>query len=131
MWAKFKSNPAILVYACSIAVFSFPQETQVPDEFAACKGASPFIVQAFHEEDSLEGQMFVMADKTTFLELGSPDATTAVLLLMALFYSFNLEYPKGQHLMFMFLEEYVLGIIPPRKSLKYRKYVANIFRVAT
>ena len=62
-----------------------------PDEFAACKGASPFIVQAFHEEDSLEGQMFVMADKTTFLELGSPDAATAVLLLMPLLYLFILE----------------------------------------
>lgn len=55
------------------------------------------------------------------------DYSRALLVRLAVYFSFNLKYDDQQKFMFGFLEEYVLGLKPLRKSLRYSKFCNNIF----
>ena len=81
------------------------------------------------DTDDLDGQLFIVVDKHVLLELGEGklDFTRGLLILLAVYFAFNLRYDDKQKLMFSFLEEHVLGLKPVRKSLRYNKYCNKIF----
>lgn len=74
------------------------------------------------------GQLFIVVDKAIFLEMeGEMDYSKGLLLLLAMHYCFNLEYDAKQKLLYQFLEEFVLGLKPLRRSFNYRKVCNKIF----
>ena len=77
------------------------------------------------------GQLFLVVDKAIFLEIegqaGIMDYSKGLLLLLAMFYCFNLEYDANQKLLYQFLEEHVLGLKPLRRTFKYRQLCNKIF----
>ena len=77
------------------------------------------------------GQLFLVVDKAIFLEIegqvGTMDYSKGLLLLLAMYYCFNLEYDANQKLLYQFLEEHVLGLKPLRRTFKYRQICNKIF----
>ena len=77
------------------------------------------------------GQLFLVVDKAIFLEIESPegimDFAKGLLLLLAMYYCFNLEYDANQKLLYQFLEEHVLGLKPLRRTFKYRQICNKVF----
>ena len=75
------------------------------------------------------GQLFVMVDKAIFWEIeGKIDYSKGLLLLLATYYCFNLQYDSKEKLLYQFLEEFVLGIKPLRRTFKYRQICNKIFK---
>ena len=75
------------------------------------------------------GQLFVVVDKTIFLEIeGNLDYSKGLLLLLATYYCFNLQYDNKEKLLYQFLEEFVLGVKPLRRTFKYRQVCNQIFK---
>ena len=63
-----------------------------------------------------------MVDKAIFLEIvGKLDYSKGLLLLLATYYCFNLQYDNKEELLYQFLEEFVLGVRPLRRTFKYRQ----------
>ena len=74
------------------------------------------------DDDGLIDQSFLVIDKKVFIELSQPvSCVTSPLVLMGSYFAFNLSYEARQDNVFQFIEEFVLGIIPSRKTVKYRK----------
>ena len=78
------------------------------------------------------GQLFPVVDKAIFLEIEGHEAriidySKGLLLLLAMYYSFNLEYDANQKLLYQILEEHVLGLKPLRRTFKYRQVCNKIF----
>ena len=77
------------------------------------------------------GQLFLVVDKAIFLEIegqvGIMDYSKGLLLLLAMYYCFNLEYDANQKLLYRFLEEHMLGLKPLRHTFKYRQICNKIF----
>ena len=74
------------------------------------------------DDDGLIDQSFLVIDKKVFIELSQPvSCVTSLLVLMGSYFAFNLSYEARQDNVFQFIEEFVLGIIPSRKTVKYRK----------
>lgn len=78
------------------------------------------------------GQLFLVVDKAIILEIeghevGIIDYSKGLLLLLAMYYCFNLEYDANQKLLYQFLEEHVLGLKPLRRTFKYRQICNKIF----
>ena len=121
-----------LLISVLICVISLKAQDDV-DEYLGktLKSTAPQLV-AFSPEtdtDDLDGQLFIVVDKQVLLELGEGklDFTRGLLILLAVYFAFNLRYDDKQKLMFSFLEEHVLGLKPVRKSLRYNKYCNKIF----
>ena len=55
------------------------------------------------------------------------DFSKGLLLLLAMYYCFNLEYDANQKLLYQFLEEHVLGLEPLRRTVKYRQICNKVF----
>ena len=83
----------------------------------------------FVRDDDDEMQFFIVVDKEIFSELPTSDYFTAVLTLIGVYYSFNIEYKGSQKLVFRFLEDYLLGLSPKKASKKYNEFV-NRFLLA-
>lgn len=74
------------------------------------------------DDEGLLNQSFLVIDKKVFIELSQPvSCVTSLLVLMGSYFAFNLSYETRQDNVFQFIEEFVLGIIPSRKTVKYRK----------
>ena len=75
------------------------------------------------------GQLFLVVDKAIFLEIECPegimDFAKGLLLLLAMYYCFNLEYNANQKLLYQFLEE--LGLQPLCRTFKYRQICIKVF----
>lgn len=65
-------------------------------------------------------QAFIIVDKAVFLELSNISYLNALLALISVYFAFNLSYDKRQELVFQFVEEFILGLRPAKKSLRYR-----------
>lgn len=65
-------------------------------------------------------QAFVVVDKAVFIEVSNVTYLNALLALMGVYFAFNLSYDKRQELVFQFVEEFVLGLRPAKKSVRYR-----------
>ena len=72
------------------------------------------------DEEGLLDQAFVVVDKAIFIEVSDVTYLNALLTLMGVYYTFNLSYDKRQELVYQFIEEFVLGLRPSKKSVKYR-----------
>lgn len=71
-------------------------------------------------EEGLLNQAFVVVDKAIFIEVSNVTYLNALLALMAVYFTFNLSYDKRQELVFQFIEEFILGLRPTKKSVRYR-----------
>ena len=72
------------------------------------------------DEEGLLNQAFVVVDKAIFIEVSYVTYLNALLALMAVNFTFNLSYDKRQELVFQFIEEFILGLRPAKKSVRYR-----------
>lgn len=72
-------------------------------------------------DEGLVQQFFVAIDKAIFIELSKCTHVYGVLVLMAVYFAFDLCYDKRQELIFRFFEEFVLGIHLAKKSVRYSK----------
>ena len=70
-------------------------------------------------EEGLLNQAFVVVDKAIFIEVSNVTYLNALLALMAVYFTFNLSYDKRQELVFQFIEEFILGLRPTKKSVRY------------
>ena len=50
----------------------------------------------------------------------------SLLIVMGAYFAFNLSYDSKQELIFLFIEEFILGLKPHRKTVGYRKMCANM-----
>ena len=71
------------------------------------------------DNDGLLDQAFVVVDKAVFIEVSNVTFLNALLALMGVYFTFNLSYDKWQELVFQFVEEFVLGLRPTKKSVRY------------
>ena len=69
------------------------------------------------DEGMLE-QIFLVVDTEKILKNWS--YLQALLALLGFYFAFNLTYDKQQDLIFQFVEEFVLGLRPSKKSVRYR-----------
>ena len=82
-----------------------------------------------------EVQTFVVVDRRILCELNTiPNRSFncylhAIFVLLATHYTFNIAYKKSQHLYYMFLEEFFLGITPKKKTQKYRRIVHDLYKL--
>ena len=51
----------------------------------------------------------------------------ALFMLLCTHYAFDIDYKASQNLFYTFLEEFCLGIVPSKKSKKYRTVVNELF----
>lgn len=72
------------------------------------------------DNEGLLDQAFVVVDKAVFIEVSNVTYLNALLALMGVYFAFNLSYDKRQELVFQFVEEFVLGLRPAKKSVRYR-----------
>jgi len=72
-------------------------------------------------DEDLPHQLFIVIDKVIFIELSEPSHLHGILVLLAVYFSFDLCYDKRQETIFRFFEEFVLGIRPAKKSARYSK----------
>ena len=72
------------------------------------------------DNNGLLDQAFVVVDKAVFIEVSNVTFLNALLALMDVYFTFNLSYDKRQELVFQFVEEFVLGLRPAKKSVRYR-----------
>lgn len=84
------------------------------------------VLAAFIVDDDEEKQLFIVIDKKVFIELRQSSYANSVILLLASYYIFNLQYDAKQMNMFRFLEEYVLKINLKKRSLKYKRQVNKL-----
>lgn len=77
------------------------------------------------------GQLFIVVDKAIFSEIEGQvktmDDSKGLLLLLAMYYCFNLEYDASQKLLYQFLKEHVQGLKPLCCTFKYRQICNKIF----
>ena len=83
------------------------------------KMTQPTLWCALDDEGSLN-QAFIVVDKTIFIEVSNVTYLNALLNLMGVYFTFNLSYDKKQELVFQFIEEFILGLRPAKKSVRYR-----------
>ena len=72
------------------------------------------------DDEGILNQAFIVVDKTIFIEVSNVTYLNALLTLMGVYFSFNLRYDKKQELVFQFIEEFILGLRPAKKSVRYR-----------
>ena len=72
------------------------------------------------DNEGLLDRAFVVVDKAVFIEVSNVTYLNALLALMGVYFAFNLSYDKRQELVFQFVEEFVLGLRPAKKSVRYR-----------
>ena len=72
------------------------------------------------DNEGLLDQAFVVVDKAVFIEVSNVTFLNALLALMGVYFTFNLSYDKRQELVFMFIKEFILGLCPAKKSVRYR-----------
>ena len=99
---------------------------RVPKSFNT---SQPWIMISKDDEDSSEEQSFLVVDREVFCELSTGPTLFlhALFMLLSVHYAFNFAYKKSQSMMFTFFEEFFLGIIPKKKSKKYRNLVFDLF----
>lgn len=73
------------------------------------------------QDEGLPQQQFIVIDKGIFLELSSRNYIYGLLVLLAVYFSFDLCYDKRQELILKFFEEFILGIHPNKKTVRYSK----------
>ena len=103
--------------------FFFLQENEKRENFIKeVPSKSPYLVCAgVNQTVSDTAQVFAIFDQDVLCECmpaasNHSISTSSIVTLVAVYYSFNLEYEqKGKHL-FTFFQEDVLGIVPKRKS---------------
>lgn len=71
------------------------------------------------DKEGLLYQDFVVVDKAVFIEVSNVTYLNALLTLMGVYFTFNLSYDKRQELVFQFNEEFLLGLRPAKKSIRY------------
>ena len=104
-----------------------------PEEFAQGRMANSFNtsqpwVMCFVDKDGAnENQLFVVVDRMILMEVESSSFSQALFMLLCPHYAFNIDCKASQELFFTFLEEFCLGIIPSKKSKKYRIVVRDLF----
>lgn len=69
------------------------------------------------DSEGLLDQAFVVVDKAVFIEVSNVAYLNALFALMGVYFAFNLSYDKRQELVFQFVEEFVLGLCPAKKSV--------------
>ena len=74
--------------------------------------------------DTDDPQLFVVIDKEVLLETDSYQK--GLFALFGVHYAFNIQYPKKLKYIFQFIEEYVFGIPPQKRTLQYRKGVSTL-----
>lgn len=77
-------------------------------------------------DDGILQQVFLVIDRKIFLEVSRPSFFRALLVLIACNFSFNISYERKQELLFLFFEEFILGLRPGKKTLKYRKMCTQL-----
>ena len=124
-----------------------------PEEFAQGRVANsfntsqPWMMYYVDKDGADENQLFVVVDRRILMKVESSSLSQALFMLLCTHYAFNIDY-KGlcsssvmaalalmtvidykasQKLFFTFLEEFCLGIIPSKKSKKYRTVVRDLF----
>lgn len=73
-------------------------------------------------------QFFIVVDRRVLLEL-ERDASfqDALYMLISVHFSYNIEYKTTQKMFYVFVEEYCMGCIPKKKTVKYSKLVREVF----
>lgn len=79
------------------------------------------------KEDYDESQLFLVLDRRILLELEDPSFEEALYYLISIHFSFDLEYKASQKYFYTFLEEFCLGILPKKKTKKYRSVVQGLY----
>lgn len=74
--------------------------------------------------DTDDPQLFVVIDKEVLLETDSYQQ--GLFALFRVHYAFNIEYPKKLKYIYQFIEEYVFGIPPQKRTLQYKKGVSAL-----
>ena len=74
-----------------------------------------------------EYQLFVVVDRRILMEVASSSFSRALFMLLCTHYAFDIDYKASQKLFYILLEEFCLGIIPSKKSKKYRTLVTDLF----
>lgn len=67
-------------------------------------------------------QIFVIIENEVVLD----SYTQAVFAIVAVHHVFNIHYPKNLKLCFQFLEEYVFGLTPAKKTVQYSQGVKKL-----
>lgn len=119
---SFLEHVTSLEKVCSVPVVNmFPQVKASADEVIKkqSKTTQPTLWCSLDEEGLLN-QAFVVVDKAIFIEVSNVTYLNALLALMAVYFTFNLSYDKRQELVFQFIEEFILGLRPAKKSVRYR-----------
>ncbi|XP_068755929.1 uncharacterized protein [Montipora capricornis] len=70
-------------------------------------------------DEGILSQAFLVVDKKVFIELSKLSYFNSLLVLMGAYFAFNLSYDRRQELIFQFVEEFVLGLRPSKKSVRY------------
>ena len=73
------------------------------------------------QDEGLAQQQFIVVDKEIFLELSSNSYIHGLLVLLAVYFAFDLSYDKRQEPILRFFEEFLLGIHPTKKTVRYSK----------
>ena len=79
------------------------------------------------KEDYEDSQLFLVLDRRILLELKDPSFEEALYYLISIHFSFDLEYKASQKPFYTFLEEFCLGILPKKKTKKYRTIVQSLY----
>ena len=104
-----------------------------PEEFAQGRVANsfntsqPWVMCYVDKDGADENQLFVVVDRRILMEVESSSFSRALFMLLCTHYAFNIDYKASQKLFFTFLKEFCLGIIPSKKSKKYRTVVRDLF----
>jgi len=73
------------------------------------------------QDEGLAQQQFIVVDKKIFLELSSNSYIHGLLVLLAVYFAFDLSYDKRQEPILRFFEEFLLEIHPTKKTVRYSK----------
>lgn len=68
-------------------------------------------------DTSDDAQVFLVIDNEVIIEMNS--YREAMFSVVAAHHVFNIEYPKSLKMCFKFLEEYVFGMAPSKKTITY------------
>ena len=82
---------------------------------------------ASNKNDSV--QRFTAVDKAIFLEFegNTTNYSKGLLLLLAMYYCFNLQYHSKEKQQSQFLEKFLLDVKPLQLTFKYRQICDKIF----
>jgi len=78
--------------------------------------------------DTDDSQFFIVLDRTILFEVKSSTFCYAVFVLICIHFAFNVAYKESQKSLYVFMEEFGLGVNPPKKTKRYRKIVNQLFQ---